>query len=40
LSPTKKKGGEKMNELFGTWNDNDIVSDVDDYVRELTKGGF
>lgn len=30
----------KGNELFGIWKDNDMVRDVDDYVRGLRKGRF
>jgi prevent-host-death family protein len=26
--------------LFGIWKDNDIVEDVDDYVRDLRKRRF
>jgi prevent-host-death family protein len=34
----KKKMGK--NELFGIWKDNDIVQNVDEYVRNLRKGRF
>ncbi len=27
-------------ELFGIWKDNDMVQNVDDYVRGLRKGRF
>ena len=26
------------NALFGIWKDNDVIQDVDEYVRELRKG--
>ncbi len=28
------------NDLFGIWKDNDIVKDVDEYVRRLRKGRY
>jgi prevent-host-death family protein len=28
------------NELFGIWKDNDLVQNVDKYVRRLRKGRF
>lgn len=34
----KKQMGK--NELFGIWKDNDIVQNVDEYVRNLRKGRF
>ena len=34
----KKQTGK--NELFGIWKDNDIVQDVDEYVKNLRKGRF
>jgi len=34
-----KRQPEK-NELFGMWQDNDMVKDVDEYVRSLRKGRF
>lgn len=34
-----KKQTEK-NELFGIWQDNDMVKNVDEYVRSLRKGRF
>ena len=34
-----KRKTEK-NELFGIWKDNDMVQNVDEYVRELRKGRF
>jgi len=37
---TEKKGEITKNELFGIWRDNDIVQDVDEYVRKLRKGRF
>ncbi len=33
---TKKQAGK--NELFGIWKDNDMVQNVDEYVRNLRKG--
>jgi len=30
----------KKNELFGIWKDNDMVQDVDEYVRGLRKGRY
>lgn len=35
-----KKGRENNNNLFGIWKDNDMVADVDDYVRDLRRGRF
>ena len=34
----KKETGK--NELFGIWKDNDMVRNVDEYVRNLRKGRF
>ena len=34
----KKQTGK--NELFGIWKDNDMVQNVDEYVRNLRKGRF
>ena len=34
-----KRQTEK-NELFGMWEDNDMVKNVDEYVRGLRKGRF
>ncbi|MFH0729407.1 MAG: type II toxin-antitoxin system prevent-host-death family antitoxin [Pseudomonadota bacterium] len=34
----KKQAGK--NELFGIWRDNDIVQNVDEYIRTLRKGRF
>jgi prevent-host-death family protein len=34
-----KRQTEK-NELFGMWQDNDMVKNVDEYVRSLRKGRF
>jgi len=28
------------NELFGIWKDNDMIRDVDEYVRGLRKGRY
>ena len=33
----KQKG---KNALFGIWKDNDMVQNVDEYVRNLRKGRF
>jgi len=39
LIPYGKKNEDIIeNELFGIWNDNDVVQDVDEYVRGLRKG--
>lgn len=41
LVPFKEKDNYiGNNELFGIWKDNDIVQDVENYVRELRKGRF
>jgi len=34
-----KRPTEK-NELFGIWQDNDMVKNVDEYVRSLREGRF
>ncbi len=34
-----KRQTEK-NELFGMWQDNDMVKNVDEYARSLRKGRF
>ena len=41
LIPYKEKD-EKIvkNELFGIWKDNDMIQDVDEYIRELRKGRY
>ena len=36
----EKKEVIAENELFGIWKDNDIVQDVDEYVRGLRKGRY
>lgn len=40
LIPYKKneKAKSAENELFGIWKDNDLVADVNEYVRGLRKG--
>ena len=39
LIPYREKGEEvAKNELFGIWEDNDKIQDVEGYVRELRKG--
>ncbi len=35
----KKDKKTKIN-LFGMWKDNDIIEDVDNYVRDIRKGRF
>ena len=37
---TEKKNETVKNQLFGIWKDNDMVQDVDKYVRGLRKGRF
>ena len=36
----EKKEGIAKNELFGIWKDNDMVQDVDEYIRGLRKGRY
>ena len=36
----KTKGQKRKNELFGIWKDNNVVQDVNEYVRGLRKGRF
>ena len=36
----EKTGQNTTNELFGIWKDNDMVQNVDGYVRGLRKGRF
>jgi prevent-host-death family protein len=41
LIPYEGEDGQKTtNELFGIWKDNDLVKNVDEYVRGLRKGRF
>jgi prevent-host-death family protein len=41
LIPYREKNEDAIqNELFGIWKDNDMVKDVDEYVRGLRKGRF
>jgi prevent-host-death family protein len=40
ISYREKKEKITKNELFGIWKDNDIVQDVDEYVRGLRKGRY
>lgn len=41
LIPYNGEDGQKTtNELFGIWKDNDMVKNVDEYVRGLRKGRF
>ena len=35
-----ENGQDTTNELFGIWKDNDMVQNVDEYVRGLRKGRF
>ena len=37
---TEKNEGTMKNQLFGIWEDNDMVQDVDNYLRGLRKGRF
>lgn len=37
---SEKKEKITKNELFGIWKDNDIVRNVDEYVRGLRKGRY
>ncbi|MEI6640128.1 MAG: type II toxin-antitoxin system prevent-host-death family antitoxin [Chlorobium sp.] len=34
------KRQSEIKELFGTWKDNEMVTNVDEYVRGLRKGRF
>ena len=36
----EKKKVITKNKLFGIWRDNDIVQDVDEYVRDVRKGRY
>ena len=41
LIPYREKNEDVIqNKLFGIWKDNDMVKDVDEYVRGLRKGRF
>lgn len=41
LIPYEGENGQNTtNELFGIWKDNDMVQNVDEYVRGLRKGRF
>ena len=41
LIPYREKEEETIpNELFGIWKDNDMVQDVDGYIRGLRKGRY
>lgn len=37
---TNKKIGESSNSLFGIWRDNDIVKNVEQYIKNMRKGRF
>ncbi|OKY76712.1 MAG: prevent-host-death protein [Desulfobulbaceae bacterium DB1] len=36
----ESKRQTEKNKLFGIWQDNDMVKNVDEYVRSLRKGRF
>ena len=36
----EENGKNATNELFGIWKDNNMVQNVDEYVRGLRKGRF
>lgn len=41
LVPYNEKNKDAVkNQLFGIWKDNDMVQDVDEYMRGLRKGRF
>ncbi len=43
LIPIRKKKAifsDEESQLFGIWKDNESVSDVNDYVRNLRKGRY
>ena len=41
LIPYREKNTDIIkNELFGIWKDNDMVQDIDEYVRGLREGRF
>ena len=41
LIPYDEENGQNtINELFGMWKDNDMVQNVDEYVRGVRKGRF
>ncbi len=41
LIPYAEKNKQNTtNELFGIWKDNDMIQNVDEYVRGLRKGRF
>jgi prevent-host-death family protein len=41
LIPYEGENGQNTtNELFGIWKDNDMIRNVDEYVRGLRKGRF
>lgn len=41
LVPYNQNNKETVkNQLFGIWKDNDMVRDVDEYMRGLRKGRF
>jgi prevent-host-death family protein len=40
LVPYDELKSDKKNNLFGMWKDNDLIKDVDNYVRNLRKGRF
>jgi prevent-host-death family protein len=41
LIPYERKNKKNAtNELFGIWKDNDMIQNIDEYVRGLRKGRF
>lgn len=43
LIPIRKRKSdckEDENQLFGIWKDNDLVMNVEEYVRDVRKGRF
>ena len=40
ISKRKSDFKEEENQLFGIWKDNDLVMNVEEYVRDVRKGRF
>ncbi|MDZ7665066.1 MAG: type II toxin-antitoxin system prevent-host-death family antitoxin [Desulfotignum sp.] len=40
LIPYDEHPPNKKNNLFGMWKDNDLITDVDNHIRNLRKGRF
>ena len=40
IDTADKKNNRSDNPLFGIWKDNELVKNVDSYVRNLRKGRF